>query len=218
MVVTVDTEIVIYDGFEELDVFGPLSVLANAGYEIALVTVGDPHTVRAANGTEVVPARALGTAPELIVVPGGGWNVRADRGAWGETRRGDLPRAVAERYASGSTLAAVCTGTMLVAGAGLLEGRPAVTHRAAFDDLAAAGARVIRDARVVDDGRIVTAGGVTSGIDLALWLVERDLGPAKAAAVAHGLEHPRLGTVWLHEGHIAYDSSGSGTAARLSDG
>jgi transcriptional regulator GlxA family with amidase domain len=80
---------------------------------------------------------------------------------------------------------------MLLAAGGLLAGRPAVTHHAALDDLEAAGADVIRDARVVDDGDILTAGGVTSGIDLALWLVERERGREIADTVATEIEHER---------------------------
>jgi transcriptional regulator GlxA family with amidase domain len=85
---------------------------------------------------------------------------------------------------------------MLVAAAGLLNGRPAITHHAAIDDLREAGATVIEDARVVDDGDLLSAGGVTSGIDLALWIVERELGDRAAEAAARALEHVRVGAVW----------------------
>jgi transcriptional regulator GlxA family with amidase domain len=63
------------------------------------------------------------------------------------------------------------------------------------EELRASGAQVVQ-ARVVDDGDLVTAGGVTSGIDLALWLVERHFGTAAAEAVAAEIEHPRQGEVW----------------------
>jgi transcriptional regulator GlxA family with amidase domain len=62
---------------------------------------------------------------------------------------------------------------MLLAAAGLTRGRPAVTHHDALSDLAATGTHVIEDARVVDDGDLLTAAGVTSGLDLALWIIER---------------------------------------------
>ena len=80
--------------------------------------------------------------------------------------------------------------------AGLLNGRPATTHHDAFDDLEAAGARVLRDARVVDDGDIVSSGGVMAGIDMALWLVEQELGPEVAAAGEQRIEHRRDRRVW----------------------
>jgi transcriptional regulator GlxA family with amidase domain len=84
---------------------------------------------------------------------------------------------------------------MLATAAGLTQGRPAITHHGAVDDLRASGAQVV-EARVVDDGDLVTAGGVTSGIDLALWLVERHFGAELADAVAAEIEHPRHGEVW----------------------
>jgi transcriptional regulator GlxA family with amidase domain len=86
---------------------------------------------------------------------------------------------------------------MLLAAAGLTKGRPAITHHSAVEDLRATGAIVIK-ARVVDDGDIVTAGGVTSGLDLALWLVERYFGSPLADGVARAMEHERRGPIWLH--------------------
>jgi transcriptional regulator GlxA family with amidase domain len=84
---------------------------------------------------------------------------------------------------------------MLLAAAGLLEGRPAITHHGAIADLEVAGARVVH-ARVVDDGDIVTAGGVTSGLDLVLHLAERLFGSDAALAAERELEYERRGTVW----------------------
>jgi transcriptional regulator GlxA family with amidase domain len=80
---------------------------------------------------------------------------------------------------------------MLLARAGILEGRPAVTHHAALDDLRAAGADVRPDARWIDDGDVLTAGGVTSGIDLALHLLERFAGTEVAQMAERLLEHRR---------------------------
>ncbi len=98
-------------------------------------------------------------------------------------------------HRAGKTIAAVCTGTMLVATNGLLQGRNAITHHQAVEELREAGAHVI-NARVVDDGELITADGVTSGLDLALWVVERSFGSAIAVAIEQGLEYQRRGTVW----------------------
>ena len=174
-----NTEVLLFDGVDELDVIGPYSALANAGIDVALVAETGASQVRTAHGTALNASRAPGAAPEVLIVPGGGWADRAKMGAWQEARRGVLPRLIADRAATGTTIAAVCTGAMLVAEAGLLRGRPAVTHRRALADLAAAGAGVIADARVVDDGSVITSGGVTAGIDLGLWLLQRYLGPAR---------------------------------------
>jgi len=191
------TEILIYDGIEELDALGPFDVLGGApGFEVRLVTEGSTRSVRTAHGATLVAGSALTVAPELLIVPGGSYVARGPAGAWAEVGRGVLPAAIGERFRSGSVVAGVCTGVMLLAAAGLLRGRPAVTHRGALDDLAAAGAEVVADARVVDDGRLVTCGGVTAGIDLALWLVERFQGEQAAAARAATLEHHRVGPIW----------------------
>jgi hypothetical protein len=81
----------------------------------------------------------------------------------------------------------------------LLEGRPAVTNHLGMDLLGATGAVPI-PARVVDDGNLVTGGGVTSGLDVALYLVERELGPRIAHAVEQLFEYERRGTVWRETG------------------
>src|SRR5215472_17277302 len=199
-----DVEILVFDGVEDLDVFGPLSPLAAEGFEVALVAEGGPREVRTAHGTGLA-AREPGAAPGVLVVPGGGWTSRSERGAWAEAGRGVLPALIAERFAAGATIAAVCTGSMLLAAAGLLDGRPAITHHGAIDELSAAGAREIGDARVVDDGQIVTAGGITSGLDLGLWLVQRYRGPAAAAAAAAELEYTRTGYVWRRPAAVQAD-------------
>ena len=81
---------------------------------------------------------------------------------------------------------------MLLAKAGILDGRPAVTHRAALDEMGGHGVNLRPGARWVDDGDVLTAGGVTSGIDLALHLLERLSGPEAARAEERRLEHQRL--------------------------
>jgi transcriptional regulator GlxA family with amidase domain len=82
---------------------------------------------------------------------------------------------------------------MLLAAAGLTDGRPAVTHGSALSDLRESGAELV-DARFVDDGDLLTAGGVTSGIDLALHLVEREAGAEIAASVSGIMEYERRET------------------------
>jgi putative intracellular protease/amidase len=199
-----DVEILAFDGVEDLDVFGPLSALAAAGFEVTLVAEGGPRQVRTAHGTGLT-AREPGAAPGVLVVPGGGWGSRSERGAWAEAGRGVLPALIAERFTAGSVIAAVCTGSMLLAAAGLLDGRPAITHHGAIGELSATGARVIADARVVDDGQIITAGGVTAGLDLGLWLVQRYRGPADAAEAAAELEYTRTGYVWRRPSTVQTD-------------
>jgi len=195
-------DIVIFPGFDELDALGPFEVLTSAAkrgadFHVRLVSPSGAGELVAAHGLRVRADSGLREEPrpELIVVPGGGWNDRAAQGARAEAQRGEIPAYLAELYRAGSTVAAVCTGAMLLVAGGLLRGRPAITHHGAIEDLRAAGAEVVPE-RVVDDGRIITAGGVTSGLDLALWLVERYAGESIANAVAEEMEYERRGTVW----------------------
>lgn len=189
--------IVVYEGFDELDAIGPYEVLRNADRaEVELMTLTDSELVRGSHGLAVEPQATLADGPfDVIIVPGGGWNDRSDVGAYAEARRGDLPAALRRLHDEGAVVASVCTGAMLVSAAGLFRGRAATTHRGALPELGAGGAEVI-NARVVDDGDLLSCGGVTSGIDLALWLVEREWGADLANEVAAEMEHERVGTVW----------------------
>jgi transcriptional regulator GlxA family with amidase domain len=199
-------DIMVFQGFDELDAIGPYEVLQNAA------ALGADFVVRLVAPTgagEIVAAHGLRTRaeagmrdeprPDLIVVPGGGWGDRSPQGARAEAASGEIPRYLAERHATGTIVASVCTGAMLVATAGIVKGRPATTHHVAIDDLRAAGA-TFTDERVVDCGDVITSGGVTSGIDLALWLTERFAGAEIAGKVAHEMEHERVGRVWQREG------------------
>ncbi len=184
-------EIVVFDGLDELDALGPFEVLrhgrrAGAPIDCALVTLEGARDVVGAAGLRFGAEGALGK-PDWLVVPGGGWMDRAEKGAWGEARRGALPRAIAAAHARGAKVASVCTGAMLVAAAGLLRGRPATTHHSAHAELAEIGSELVV-ARVVDDGDVVTAGGITSGLDLGLRLLERVAGTELAQGVAREME------------------------------
>jgi transcriptional regulator GlxA family with amidase domain len=188
----------IYPGVDELDVFGPYEILRIAAErrdgEVLLVSHEGAVEVEAAHGAVLRPQAALEGSWDVIVVPGGGWARK--QGAFLQAAEGKLPARLAELHREGVAMASVCTGAMLLAAAGLTEGRPAVTHHAAIEDLRESGADIVA-ARVVDDGDLVTAGGVTAGIDLGLRLVERLWGPEFAAAIARGVEHEPVGEVHL---------------------
>ncbi|KTG08369.1 AraC family transcriptional regulator [Haloprofundus marisrubri] len=196
-------DIVLYDGFDELDAVGPYEVFSTAAafgadFDVRLVTLDDREQVTASHGLRVgvdgvLPDSDADDRSGLLIVPGGGWNDRSEAGARAEAERGAIPHAVSDLYDAGATVASVCTGGMLLATAGLTDGRPAVTHGGALDDLRASGADVV-DARFVDDGDLLTAGGVTSGIDLSLHLVEREAGAEIADRVAAELEYERRET------------------------
>jgi len=216
-----DVDVLLYDGFDELDGVGPYEVFdyalgfaateasegADAGSSdgtesgeepgrVRYVALDERERVTASHGTRVgvdgvLPDPGGDEAPDLLVVPGGGWTARDEEAsAWAEAQKGDVPRALGEYHAAGVRTAAVCTGAMLLAEAGVTDGRRAVTHASAVDELRESGATVV-DARVVDDGDLLTAGGVTSGIDLALYLVEREFGREIADRVATVIEYER---------------------------
>jgi transcriptional regulator GlxA family with amidase domain len=194
--------ILLFPGVEELDALGPYEVLQTAraiGADIdtSLVSATSNATLPMSKGAVIVPhgAYAEGGRPDLLIVPGGGWAARAPQGARAEAENPDTLALLRRSHDGGTILAGVCTGAMIIAAAGLLEGRPAITHHSACDDLRAAGALVTR-ARIVDDGDIVTCGGVTSGLDLAIWLVDRFFGAGVATEVERYLEYERRGVVW----------------------
>lgn len=176
MLWSMQIDVYVYDGWDELDAIAPYEVLAGVeAFDVRLVTLDGPRDVTAAHGL-VVRALAARPAPALVVVPGGGWSDHDRPGAWAEVQRGELAAAVAAHHARGAVVASVCTGAHIAAAAGLLAGRRATTHHGSYDDLEAAGAIVDRGARVVDLGDVATSGGITSGLHLAMHLVERFAG------------------------------------------
>jgi transcriptional regulator GlxA family with amidase domain len=174
----------LYDGFTALDLTGPYDVLRHLpGAEPVLVAerVGP---VRNESGTLALLAdRSLEQtqAPEILVVPGG---LGTRRLLQHEPLLGWLRSA----HETSAWTASVCTGSLLLAAAGLLDGAPAATHWLARETLASLGARPVAE-RVVRHGRILTAAGVSAGIDMALELVALIAGEASAQAVQLGIEY-----------------------------
>ncbi|MEV4320466.1 GlxA family transcriptional regulator [Actinocrispum sp. NPDC049592] len=178
----------VYDGLQSLDLTGPLEVFTGASrylgrdyYSVLTASVGG-GPVRTHSGLCITPDVDLLSAPpaHTIVVPGG----------FGT--RGPQPEIVAWLRANGpgaSRLVSVCSGAFLLARAGLLNGRKATTHWSVCDALAGAFPEVDVDPEpiFVRDGNVSTSAGVTSGIDLALALVEEDLGRDAALTIARHL-------------------------------
>jgi transcriptional regulator GlxA family with amidase domain len=196
-------DILLFDGFDDLDALGPNELLrhaarAGAPFEVALTTLDGAERVVTALGTTLVPDRPLAERPDLVLVPGGGLLDNSPTGVLAEIERGAIPAALARLHGQGVAVASVCTGALLLAAGGLLAGRPATTNRLALDRLRETSAEVI-DERVVDDGDVLTSQGVTAGMDLALWLVERERGADFANALARGVEYERTGRVWRRE-------------------
>ncbi|MEU7474575.1 DJ-1/PfpI family protein [Lentzea sp. NPDC042327] len=192
-------QVLLFDGVEEQDFVAPVEVLGLAGrmsggaVVTTQVTSGRPGTVTCTYGTKVEVARGWSPGEaDVLVVPGGGYAARTGPGV--HRLIGD--QGFLRRLAGADVLpVGICTGTMVLSAAGLTRGRNATTHSGAKADLAAQGATVV-NARVVDDGDLITGGGITSGLDVALWLVERFVGAQTAQRVETVLEYERRGTVW----------------------
>jgi putative intracellular protease/amidase len=117
-------DVLLFDGFDELDAIGPYEVLRNAFTEVTLTSASGPETIRAAHGTVLQTVRPPAADSDWLIVPGGGWNDRAAKGTWAEVQRGELPELIRSAHTGGTRIASVCTGAMLVATAGLLTGNP----------------------------------------------------------------------------------------------
>jgi transcriptional regulator GlxA family with amidase domain len=187
-------DLVIFDGFDELDAIAPYELLRAAGLDARLVVLSGRNLRVAARHGLVVEAHAAITADDLrpgdwVVAIGGGYLANATSGVKPEIARGELPAFFATARARGLLLGSVCTGAMLLAAAGLVKGRRAITHHTATGDLADAGATIVR-ARVVDDGDLVTSGGVTSGLDFGLHVIGRLLGDESKRKASERAEYP----------------------------
>jgi len=177
----------LWDGVEELDFAGPYEVLTawsrQSERPVSVRTVADATFVTCSHGLKVVPDTTWDELGEidLFLLPGG------------DTRPLQADAAFVDRLRrhadAGVLMASVCTGALVFAKAGLLDGRRATTHWSALDRLAAFGVEVDPDARYVDEGVVVTAAGVSAGIDMALHLVARLDSPEAARSVRRYIQY-----------------------------
>jgi transcriptional regulator GlxA family with amidase domain len=186
-----DIGILVFEDAEELDLAGPWEVLgAWASYHddgATVQLVGESTApVRCRKGLQLVPDVAVRDAEpfDVIVVPGG-------RGARRAAASQDVLDWVRGHAARGALVTSVCTGALVLAAAGLLDGRAATTHWSAYDELRGYGRDIdVRpDERWVDEGQIVTAAGVSAGIDMALHLVARLASPDRAREVRRAIQY-----------------------------
>jgi transcriptional regulator GlxA family with amidase domain len=175
-------------GTNVIDLSGPWEVfqdaaVAGGGASFELFTVAEStDALEASGGLRITPTYSYGEAPQpnVVVIPAHQSGERTL--AW---LRKVAPRA--------DLVMSVCTGAFIAAEAGLLDGKSATTHHQSYDDLAASfpRIRVVRGPRFVEHERVATAGGLTSGIDLALRVVERYLGRDAADVTAAYMEYTR---------------------------
>ncbi len=174
----------LFDGITPLDLVGPFEVLGRLpGAEVKLVAKerGENRTIGSSLALVADYAFDDVTAPDILVVPGGHGADNAAR----DDRITDWVRSV---HQTTQWTTSVCTGSLILGGAGLLDGLRATTHWRAMDRLAAFGATPVRE-RVVEEGKIITAAGVSSGIDMALMLAARVAGDETAKAIQLAIEY-----------------------------
>jgi putative intracellular protease/amidase len=176
--------ILIYPRFTALDAIGPYEVLSRLPDAHVTFVAEDASPQRTDTGQLAVLADATLdelAQPDIVLVPGGPGQVAL-------MQDGPVHAWLRSADATSSWTTSVCTGSLILAAAGLLAGKRATSNWQAIEQLGALGADA-RDERVVFDGKLVTAAGVTAGIDMSLELVAKIAGPEVAQAIQLGLEY-----------------------------
>ena len=195
----------LYDHMDLLDFAGPSEVLAltaydgiqqqlmlykkrlpkNVPFEVKTMTESG-NIIHTHGGVPITPDYTLDQAPafDIIIVPGGPLR------AINQMSRSSKVLDYLKQNQSEAVVCSVCTGALILAAAGLLDGKKATSHHLVHSMLSKRGrdVRVIRDKKVVRDGSVITSGGISSGIHLALYLVEEFVSPGAAIRTARILE------------------------------
>jgi transcriptional regulator GlxA family with amidase domain len=193
--------VILFDRVEVLDFAGPFEVFSVCGRSggatgfFNAYTVAEQSPVVARNGLTVTPHFLLHEAPppDLFIVPGGG-GFTADGTPFGsrkEMHNQVLLDWILKHNMNAELVLSVCTGSLILARTGLLDGLSATTHWRAIDQLreVAPNTTVIDDQRWVDNGRIITAAGVSAGIDVSLYVISKLLGAQVARDTARYMEY-----------------------------
>ncbi|MET4430889.1 MULTISPECIES: DJ-1/PfpI family protein [unclassified Mycolicibacterium] len=177
--------IVLYPGFTALDFIGPYEVLRNLPDTEVRFVWHEPGPVTADSGALIVGATHSfdeTPSPDVILVPGGPSTMEhaRDERVLDWVRRAD---------ATSTWTTSVCSGSLILAAAGLLKGKRATSHWGTLPMLKAFGVTPVGDERIVDEGKLVTAAGVSAGLDMAMWLAGQIGGEARARAIQLAIEY-----------------------------
>lgn len=184
IIAAVKTAILLFDGVTALDAVGPYDVLNRIpGNEIVFVAKrpGTQHTHPGPLGLVAQAALADVTDADVLLIPGG-------EGTRPLMDDSETLTWLCEIDQTTRWTTSVCTGSLLLAAAGILKGRRATTHWLFRERLTELGATLVTD-RVVEEGKLITAAGVSSGIDMALHLVQRELGDDATRAIQLSIEY-----------------------------
>jgi putative intracellular protease/amidase len=184
MTSAVQIAILLYDRFTALDAVGPYEVLSRLPDTRVIFTAAAPGRLTADTGMlSLVAEAAIADVPhpDIVLVPGGPGQER-------QMADGPVHQWLRDADATSSWTTSVCTGSLILAAAGLLAGRKATSHWLALDELARYGAEPVSK-RVVMDGKYITAAGVSAGIDMALELAGRIAGRPVAQAIQLMIEY-----------------------------
>ena len=179
-----DIAIPLFDRFTALDAIGPYETLSRLPGARVTFVAAEPGPVQTDNRMlSIVAERALSDLPnpDILVVPGG-------IGTRAMMNDAQLVDWVRNAHATTQWTCSVCTGSLVLGAAGLLDGLDATTHWMAMETLASTGARPT-GRRVVEQGKIITAAGVSAGIDMGLTLAARIAGDTVAQAIQLGIEY-----------------------------
>lgn len=192
--------IVLFNEVEVLDFAGPFEVFSvtgkrNLGEPYEVFTVAETETIIARNNLVVKPTYLFANAPvaNIFLVPGGG-GYDADGKPFGSRREMNNPTMLAwvkQQHARCELTLSVCTGALILAKAGLLDGLQATTHFMAIDALKeiSPNTKVLADQRYVDNGKVVLSAGVSAGTDMAFYVVAKLQGPAVAHETAQYMQY-----------------------------
>jgi transcriptional regulator GlxA family with amidase domain len=190
--------ILLFDDVEVLDFAGPFEVLSIAAFKdredikpFKVETVSETgEMIAARNGLKVLPSYSFENAPvfDILIIPGG------PGARLTELHNDNLIEWIKKQDKSTELTTSVCTGALLLAKAGLLDGKKATTHWASYERFAELFPKVeiVKGVKFVDEGRIVTSGGISAGITMAFHLVERLVGPEEKGIAAKRMEYDLL--------------------------
>lgn len=200
-IMTYRVAIFIFNEVEVLDFAGPFEVFSIAGLRTMIAppfevfTVAQFDTINARNHLTIKPTYTFEKAPkaDIILIPGGG-GIHDDGTPFGSRREMNNPivlKWIQEQSANAQLTLSVCTGSLILAKAGLLEGKEATTHFLAIDSLKkiSENISVKEKTRFIDNGTIITSEGVSAGIDMSLYVVGKLLGKAAADETARYMQY-----------------------------